>query len=170
LGIGDWDRHAKNWGWIVTEKDGKMIATVMACDRDNVFYGIGGMIPSIINRPFSQPLLRPFKKDIDYLPSMIKPFDSYFLYGVSEELFLQEATYLQENLTDEVIENAIKSWPAEFYNLDGEKIIERIKSRRSKLRKYAKKFPKILEKRGPLEVALKGSTKFFKNRESQTAS
>lgn len=159
--IGDWDRHAKNWGWIITETDGKMLATVMACDRDNVFYGIGGVIPSIINRPFIQPLLRPFKKRIDYMPGMIKPFDAHFLYGVPEELFLQEAAYLQENLTDEVIDNAIKNWPVELQELDGERIAKKIKARREKLKKYAHKFHEILVKRGPLDAPLKGSTKLW---------
>jgi hypothetical protein len=157
--IGDWDRHAKNWGWIVTQDDERMLATVMACDRDNVFYGIGGIIPSIVNRPFIQPLLRPFREDIDYLPGMIKPFDSYFLYGVSKNLFFEEATYIQENLTDEVIENAVKHWPVTFYDLDGENIIRKIKSRRQHLKKYAEEFHQILEERGPLKEALKGSTK-----------
>lgn len=159
--IGDWDRHAKNWGWIVTQKDEKILATVMACDRDNAFYGIGGVVPSIINRPFIQPLLRPFREDIDYMPGMIKPFDSYFLYGVSEDLFLKEATFLQENLTDKVIENAMKHWPTAFYDLDGKDIVRKIKARRQHLQKYAREFHQILEERGPLKDALKGSTKFW---------
>lgn len=159
--IGDWDRHAKNWGWIITEEDDKIIATVMACDRDNVFYGIGGMIPSIINRPFFQPLLRPFKKKIDHLPGMIKPFDSHFLYGVSKDLFLQEAEYLQQHLTDEIIQKAVKTWPKEFYELDGEAIFEKIKARRKDLKKYAREYHKILEKRGPLNAPLKGSTELW---------
>ena len=161
LVIGDWDRHAKNWGWVVTETDDKILATVMACDRDNTFYGIGGVIPWFINRPFMMPLLRPFKKRIDYLPGMIKPFDSYFLLGVPESVYQKEAAYIKTHLTDEVIEDALRVWPDELYDIDAKRISKKIKARRDKLHRYARKFPKILDKRGPLEDPLKGSTKFW---------
>ena len=158
--IGDWDRHAKNWGWIITDEGETSLATVMACDRDNVFYGIGGIIPTIINRPSIQPLLRPFKKKIDHMPGMVKPFDSYFFYGVSGDLFKQEAKYVREHLTDEVMENALRTWPPAFYDLDGEEILEKMKARRNNIEKYAKEFHAIVQERGPLEEALKGSTAY----------
>jgi len=159
--IGDWDRHAKNWGWIFTKNGNQTTAIPMACDRDNAFYGIGGLIPSIINRPFLQPILRPFDKKIDYLPGMIKPFDSYFLYETPVSVFTTEAVYLQNHLTDEVIDNAIKKWPVELQKLDGANIAEKIKTRRDDLLTYAKEFPVILQERGPLKEALKGSTKLW---------
>lgn len=159
--IGDWDRHAKNWGWIFTKKDNQTVATPMACDRDNAFYGIGGLIPSIINRPFFKSILRPFDKKIDHFPGMIKSFDSYFLYETPASIFLKEAVYLQKHLTDEVIDKAIKKWPVELQKLDGDAIAEKIKARRDDLLIYAKEFPVILQKRGPLKEPLKGSTKLW---------
>lgn len=158
--IGDWDRHAKNWGWIITDEGETTLATVMACDRDNVFYGIGGIIPSIINRPSIQPLLRPFDKKIDHMPGYVKPFDSYFFYGVDKKLFEEQADFVKEHLTDEVMENALRTWPPQFYELDGEEILEKMKSRRDDIKKYAKEFHEIVQERGPLEEALKGSTAF----------
>ena len=162
LVIGDWDRHAKNWGWIFVKKEEGIRAIPIACDRDNVFYGIGGLIPSIINRPFIQPILRPFNKKIDHLPGMIKPFDSYFLLEVPESVFLTQAAYIQTHLTDAVIEQALSTWPKDFYELDGSKIAEKIKARRDDLPQYAKEFKQILIERGPLTTHLKGSTKLWK--------
>ena len=44
---------------------------------------------------------------------------------------------LQERLTDEVIESAIKEFPEELYKLNGEVIIRKLKSRRQDLQLYA---------------------------------
>lgn len=161
LMIGDWDRHAKQWGWIVVERDSVTTYVPLPTDRDNVFYNPGGLIPWIVTRPMFQPLLRPFRKKIDHLPGMIKPFDQYFLLDVPESVFVEVAKELQEDLTDEEIEQSLRMWPNEFYDLDAKEIIKCIKARRADLPKYAKEFKQIVDKRGPLLEPLKGSSKLY---------
>lgn len=161
LMIGDWDRHAKQWGWIVTKQDTNFTYVPLPTDRDNAFYNPGGLIPWIITRPFSQPILRPFRKKIDYMPGMVKPFDQYFLLDVPESLFIEEAKKLQKDLTDEDIEYALRAWPDEFYDLDAAQIRTCIQQRRTDLVEYAKAFKKVVVERGPLTVPLKGSSKVY---------
>lgn len=164
LMIGDWDRHAKQWGWVVVKKDSSLTYLPLPTDRDNVFYNPGGLIPWMVTRPMFQPLLRPFNKKIDHLPGMIKPFDQFFLLDVPESVFIEIAKELQEDLTDEEIETAIKSWPPEFYEIDGQTIIRNIKARRSDLIKYAKEFRAVVQERGPLTVPLKGSSQLYQKK------
>lgn len=159
--IGDWDRHAKQWGWVVTAEDNHLLFTPLPTDRDNAFYNPNGLILWTITRPWSQPLLRPFRNKIDYLPGMVKPFDQRFLLNVPESVFVEMAHELQRDLTDEKIEKALQSLPAQFVKLDAKKIQKRIQARRADLVQYAKAFKQIVDERGPLTEPLKGSSRVY---------
>ena len=148
--LGDWDRHDGQWGWIQYDTpEGGHGYYPVPNDRDNVFYGINGLYPNIV-RLFEK-RLQPFGPDInsvDGLTSNSAWFDYTFLHDVPEEVFVEEARALQAALTDEVIERAIRTWPASVYEHDGERIIRDLKTRRGDLVKYARKFHKVLQKRG----------------------
>lgn len=159
--IGDWDRHAEQWGWIVVGEEGQYTYLPLPTDRDNAFYNPGGIIPWLITRPFSQPFLRPFKEHIDYMPGLVRPFDQFFLLKTSPEVFREEALELQNDLRDEEIEQAFKVWPKAFYELDAQHLIKKIKARKVHLPKYAMDFKSVIDKRGPIKKPLKGSSKIF---------
>lgn len=157
--IGDWDRHAEQWGWALQEKKDQtgVIAIPIAGDRDNAFFNIDGIIPSIVTNKNVEPLVRPFEEKIDYLPGLVYPFDRYFLINTPKNIFLEQAVELQNSLTDEKIASAFKVWPEEISKLDKEQIIQKIKSRRQSLTEYAGKFHEIIQEKGILTEALKGS-------------
>ncbi len=155
--IGDWDRHAKQWGWVIQKKDDNYHAIPLPGDRDNAFFKISGLVPTIISNQNITPELRPFHKEIDYLPGLVMPFDVYFLQSVPLEIFLEEAEYIQQHLTNEAIDKALKIWPVSIYNLDGEEITTKIKIRRNDLKDYAKRFKEVLDEKEVLQEPLKGS-------------
>ena len=155
--IGDWDRHSKQWGWVLQEKDGAYIAIPLPGDRDNAFFKLDGVIPSIISHKTVEPLVRPFEKEIDYMPGLVYKFDVYFLRNTPEEIFIEQAKYLQQTLTDEKIEAALHAWPSSLYNLNGEEIIAKIKQRREDLVDYAVAFRRIIIERDVINEPLKGS-------------
>lgn len=157
LVIGDWDRHAKQWGWVVQKKDDKYLATPLAGDRDNAFFRIDGVIPTLLTNELVQPMVRPFEKEVDHVPGFVYPVDIYFLKNSSEKMFIEEAKELQQQMTDEKIEKAFAAWPEEIARLNKEEIKEKLKSRRDKLQEYAKIFYKEVQKRDLLEEPLKGS-------------
>lgn len=155
--IGDWDRHSKQWGWVIQKSDTGYSAVPVPGDRDNAFFRLDGVIPTIVSNQYVQPLVRPFESTIDYLPGLVYPFDIYFLRNTPEEIFIQEAIRLQKRLTDEEIEKALKVWPEEIYNLNGEEIAEKIKQRRDDLINYAREFRNIIQERKLPDKPLKGS-------------
>lgn len=155
--IGDWDRHAKQWGWVIRQVGHQYRAIPLPVDRDNAFFNLGGVIPSIISNKNVNPDVRPFHKEIDYLPGLVMDFDVYFLHDVPESVFVEEAEQLQRLLTDEAIEKALQSWPNAIYDLDGNEIAEKIKSRRNNLVGYAKEFKTVLDRKPVLNEPLKGS-------------
>ncbi len=157
LVIGDWDRHAKQWGWVIQQQDNYLNAIPLPVDRDNAFFNLGGIIPSMIANKNVRPEMRPFDKDIDYLPGLVQPFDIYFLQNIPESVFVKEAEALQKQLTDSAIDQALHQWPKEIYDLDAEHITEKLKARRDHLLEYAKGFKKVLDEKPLLTQPLKGS-------------
>ena len=155
--IGDWDRHAEQWGWVIQKSDRGNIATPVAGDRDNAFFNISGLLPSIITNKNVEPLVRPFEKEIDHMPGLVYPFDRYFLSNTSEDMFIKQANELQKSLSDEIIANAFEAWPEQIRKLNEKEIAEKLKSRREKLQEYATQFFQQIQEQGKLSQALKGS-------------
>ena len=155
--IGDWDRHAEQWGWVLIKEEQRTRAIPLAGDRDNAFFNLSGIIPSIITNKNIEPLVRPFEKEIDYMPGLVYPFDRYFLLDTPEELYIEQAKQLQASLSDKTIDEAFQVWPEQISKLDQAEISEKIKSRRDHLVEYAGAFHSIIQEQGALEEALKGS-------------
>ncbi|RAJ16298.1 hypothetical protein [Olleya aquimaris] len=155
--IGDWDRHTKQWGWAIQDTNGKYIAHPIAGDRDNAFFNLEGIVPTLLSNKYVVEELRPFENDIDFMPGLVYPFDRYFLLNTPEALFVDQAKQLQIMLNDSVLEQALKVWPKSIADLDGKEIINKIKSRRDDLVNYAKAFKASIDEKGKLQQQLKGS-------------
>tara|TARA_R110002049_G_scaffold302713_2_gene496062 strand:+ start:3402 stop:4679 length:1278 start_codon:yes stop_codon:yes gene_type:complete len=163
--IGDWDRHAKQWGWIVTEKDSTFLAHPLPMDRDNAFFKVEGIIPSLISDESITPKLQSFDERIDYLEGLVYDFDLYFLQNVSQADFTSEAKFIQEQLTDQNIEQALRLWNTELYNLYADEIKTKLKARRDNLIPIAAKFHSIIKAKPLLNKTLKGSEPNIVNRQ-----
>ncbi|MDX1719502.1 MAG: hypothetical protein R3353_05035 [Salegentibacter mishustinae] len=155
--IGDWDRHAKQWGWVVQKEGENFKAIPLAGDRDNAFFNLGGVIPEIIANKNIEPEVRPFEKEIKHMPGLVYPNDVYFLTNTPVEIFTAEAKNLQDLLTDDAITDAFKVWPKNIAEQNSKEITEKIKSRRDNLVEYAKEFHRIINERELLNKPLKGS-------------
>lgn len=155
--IGDWDRHTKQWGWVLQKQDQNLIAIPLPGDRDNAFFRIDGVIPTMLTNHLVQPMVRPFEKDIDHIPGFVYPFDLYFLKDVPQKIFIEEAKYLQQQLTDAEIDKALNNWPESLVQLNGDEIANKLKNRRDELQEYALEFQKAINKKEPLSEPLKGS-------------
>ncbi|MEQ3664687.1 MULTISPECIES: hypothetical protein [unclassified Olleya] len=155
--VGDWDRHTKQWGWAIQQTDQTYTAIPIAGDRDNAFINLEGIIPSILSNENVVEQLRPFDYEIDFMPGLVYPFDQYFLLNTEENLFIQEAKQLQLLLNDEALLKALKVWPSQILDIDGEEIISKIKTRRDNLVSYAKLFKTTIDKKGLVTQRLKGS-------------
>ncbi len=155
--IGDWDRHAKQWGWVIQQEGDSITAYPLPGDRDNAFFSIDGIIPNIITNKNVEPLVRPFQKTIDYMPGLVYPVDVYFLRDTNEILFVEEAKNLQQKLNNKAIDQSFEVLPKQVRKLDEKELSEKIKSRRDNLEKYALEFKQIIDERDKVTVPLKGT-------------
>jgi hypothetical protein len=156
--IGDWDRHDDQWRW--AEFESKKVKTYKPIprDRDQAFFINEGRIPKLLSKPFLLFQFEGFNKDVRTPSGLMfsgRYIDRKFLTTLTQEQWIKQADDLAAQLTDEVIESAIKTWPENIYKLHGEEIIEKLKSRRATLRNDAVKHYLFLAK----EVSLVGSDK-----------
>ncbi len=156
--IGDWDRDGDQWRWgLYPDADGKKtIYRAIPRDRDQAFFKNDGLFNYIISRPYFYPSLRKFEKEIDFLPGLVfdaGSFDRQFLSQLTKNDFIQTARKMQTSITDGVIENALRDWPDQIYELNGAEIAEKIRSRRDHLVQYAENLYALLSE----EITITGT-------------
>lgn len=132
--IGDWDRHDDQWRW--AKVPGKKIYRPIPRDRDQAFFVNEGMLSKIWSRRWALPKLEGFDADIDWpsgLSFNARHFDRTFLTSLSRKDWIAAAEDLKDDLTDDIIEKAIRQWPEPIFALHGQRIISHLKSRRDRI-------------------------------------
>jgi hypothetical protein len=143
--LGDWDRHWDQWRWAQFDNKGKgKYYRPIPRDRDQVFFVREGIIPYVVGSSWAIPALQGFGPEVENITGlwsqMARNFDRTFLTELDREDWLEAVTTMQAELSDEVIENALKLWPKEIYQHHGDKISADLKSRRDHLHEYALKY------------------------------
>jgi hypothetical protein len=141
--IGDWDRHDDQWTWAtIDQKDGAKLYRPIPRDRDQAFSRYDGLVPSMARQTL--PFLRQLQVYGPEIHSMkwttwsARLFDRTFLNELSWEQWEAQVKFIQEHLTDEVIENAFVDWPEKARQMAAPEIIESIKTRRNNLMRMAR--------------------------------
>jgi hypothetical protein len=147
--IGDWDRHDDQWAWArIDQKDGSKLYRPIPRDRDQAFSKYDGFVVDIAN--YTLPFLRQlqtFGPEIDnakWNTWSARLFDRTFLNGLNWDQWQAQVKFVQENLTDEAIENAFKQWPEKAQEISASEIIKGIKARRNTLMDIARTHYKFL--------------------------
>jgi hypothetical protein len=155
MALGDWDRHTDQWRWAeFKDKDSKKVVyKPVPRDRDQVFSKMGdGVLMSIATRIV--PGLRIMEGFNDEIRS-VKGFNSSpktyvldmaLLTETVEEDWIEQANFLKDNLTPEVIEEALKAMPEEVQDKKVEEIKATLLARLSTIEATAKEYYSILNK------------------------
>lgn len=160
--LADWDRHFDQWRF--GEKDtgkGKLYYPIPR-DRDQAFSYADGMLVKYASQNMV-PFLKGFRKNIPgikWLAYWAKDLDRTFLTSLDSATWKKTITTFTANLTDNVIDKAVKNLPQEIYSIDGNELNSKLKSRRNYLPKEGMKYYKFLSK----QVNIVGSNKneYFK--------
>ena len=145
LMIGDWDRHDDQWRWkVAKDDDGHKIYQPIPRDRDQAFAKYDGGLIALL-RPLV-PNLRQMAIYKNEMPDMkwvaynTRWFDHYFLTKLDLTEWQKEAAYIQENLTDEIIDQAFTKMPLKAQELSADKIKAVLRHRRDNLHEIAKAY------------------------------
>lgn len=156
--IMDFDRHEDQWRFGAKEKGKERIFSPVPRDRDQAFFITNGFLPRLISRPWLVPQLQGFRahsKNINGFNIVARNFDRAFLAEPSEEEWKEAVKRFLTQLSDSVIEKAVKEQPAEIYKYSGETIIKTLKKRREYLAQEVMKYYKFLSR----TVTVAGSDK-----------
>ena len=156
--IGDWDRHDDQWRWAGFDQGKGIKFRPIPRDRDQVFFINNGLLLGIAKRKWALPKFQGFDYDLKDTPGFnfnARWFDRDFLNQPEREDWMRIVEELQANMTDEVIESSIREWPDPIYDLRGEEITNKLKTRRQNLKRFALEQYLFLSK----EVTVHGSHK-----------
>ncbi len=143
--VGDWDRDFDRWRWARFKKTTNDVWFPIPMDRDEAFSRFDGLFPKIGSPAASQ--FETFDDRFHHISNLIfggRFIDRRLLVSLDKHAWDSVATSVIAALTDEVIEQAVKSMPPEFYNLRGEWLTRALKSRRNNFKKAADEYYAIL--------------------------
>lgn len=149
--ICDWDRHDDQWRWAEQKKGEQKIYRPIPRDRDQAFANYDGLVfVAVRNASAMSRQWRPLTEEVPrpkwaFFNGLL--FDQSFLTGMDWPTWEEQVKYLQNQLTDEVIESAFEeNWPEPFLSRDAPKIIKVVKGRRDNLLDIARRYYEYLSK------------------------
>jgi len=158
--ISDWDRHEDNWRWgvVKSKKDGKKMRHYVPVprDRDQAFYTHNGVLIDPIMSAAKLKYMQNFGhnvKNIEQLNWEMRYMDRYFTNSLSWQDWERAVHELQRALTDTVIATSVRGLPPEIFALSGQELIDKLKSRREQLPRFAREYYRFISP----EVFIPGS-------------
>jgi hypothetical protein len=144
--MGDWDRHRKQWRWAKLPES--PLWTPIPEDRDQAFSRYEGYIMTLARD--RDPRFQKFGPKYSGLSGLTKngfEQDRQLLAGTPRETYLEVAGNLKARITDEVIEQAARRLPSEWYSIDGPRLTQALRARRDALPEIAEKLYLYLAER-----------------------
>ncbi|HEY0021174.1 MAG TPA: BamA/TamA family outer membrane protein [Longimicrobium sp.] len=142
LVMGDWDRHEGQWRWArYDQADGSHLWRPIARDRDNAFALHGGLLLTAART--EMPKLVAFGERYPTLTALTESaqlLDRRILGDLPRAAWDSAAAELAAQLTDEVIEQAVRRLPPEHHALVGARIAAALRARRDGLPQVADAF------------------------------
>jgi hypothetical protein len=154
--VGDWSKHEDNWKWAVFKTDQGRMYRPIPRDRDHVFSRQDGFINWLADRKFGMQNIENFGYDFSDIRSLTyqaRNMDRFLMQEATHDMFIEQAKYIQENISEKDIEEAIKKLPPETMALSGNEIEQKLKNRIKHLHEAAETYYTLLNK----EVDVTGS-------------
>jgi hypothetical protein len=145
--LGDWGRQKDNWRWARFDSGSFHLFRPVPVDRDQTFARFEGTMVRLIRSIGRFRELQSFEeeiKNVQWYNYPAFPLDKILTNALTEEDWIAIARQLQRQLTDAVIERALRQLPPPIFALSGETIIRALKSRRNNLLRYATTYYKFL--------------------------
>ena len=152
--MGNWDRHSAQWRW--ASIPGEERWWPIPEDPDGAFADYQGVFMSMA-RGMHPKLLR-FKDKISGMEGVAfngADIDRWVLIDQDREAFLSATREIQSLMTDEVIDNAVRRLPPEWYEINGEALAGRLKKRRDNLEEAIERYYRHLMR----DVSVRGTNR-----------
>ncbi|WP_162944866.1 hypothetical protein [Flavisolibacter nicotianae] len=155
--IADWDRHYDQWKWAAFDSSGKTTYVAIPKDRDQAYFSSNGWLLKLI-RLFTMKYtigLTEETSNIVNLNGVAWSLDRLLLNELPKSEWVRIANTFQQNLTDDLIREAVKRMPAQEYAIHGEAITNKLLLRKKTLPEDVLRYYRFLAK----EVTVYGTDK-----------
>lgn len=143
--IGDWDRHNDQWRFTQHDNEDETVTFLpIPRDRDQVYSNFDGGLLDVARALFNT--TRQFQvygselKHTKWFNSAGIKLDRALIQNYGEETWLQQAEFIQNNVTDQVIEKAFNDLPKEVRDETAIEIMNKLKGRRDNIVKIAQEY------------------------------
>ena len=144
--VGDWDRHNDQWRWAeYKDQNGKDVYVPIPRDRDQVFTNFDGAILDVARSLFGA--AKQFAvydeklEDIKWFNNAGIKLDRALAQNSTREVWLEQARFLHDHITDEIIEEAFSDLPPEVREGSSiDEIKKNLKGRRDNIVNIAEEY------------------------------
>jgi len=146
LWIEDWDRHNKQWRWL--RRGPGTPFEPLPEDRDQAFSRFGGLLLAMARATHPKFMdWRDHYANFEGWMTQGGEVDRWMLSAVEGPAFEEMAKDLAARLTDEVIDDAVKRLPPEWYALDGPGLAAALEKRRDGLVEASREYYRRLARK-----------------------
>ena len=151
--IGDWDRHQDQWRWAQFDlENGDNLYRPIPRDRDQVFANFDGTILDVMRLiSSSSNQLQVYDDQIDendmkWMNRAGINLDRVLIQKSDVDAWIKQAKFLQDNITDRVIDEALLEVPVEVQDSTLLEIRDNLKARRENMVDIATRYHNFLNK------------------------
>ena len=146
--VADWDRHLDQWKWGEQDTGQGKIYYPIPKDRDQAFFYSDGLLLSYASRR-QLPYLKGFRRNIpdpEHLGHSSRNLDRMFLNELTRKDWDSVTKSFIASMNDTALSTAVRQFPKEIYAINGQKTLEKLKSRRARLAEAAADYYLFLSK------------------------
>ncbi len=148
--IGDWDRQEKNWRWGVHREKEKTVYRPIPLNRDQAFAKYDGAFLWLLKSIPAMGQMHSYSynhKNSKEFNKQAYALDLALLSDINQKAWEKQAKYIQEHLTNDVINNAFLQLPYELQDETTTKLKLNLRNRLKKLNQTAQHYQKLLDKK-----------------------
>ena len=143
--LGDWDRHEDQWRWAEFKEGDKTLYKPFPRDRDQVYsiMGDGALLNFVTKAIPSMRLMQSYEEElatVKYFNLEPYPLDMALINQANKEVWNDQVSFIQKNLTDAVIEEAFTHFPTEVKDQTLIEIKRKLKGRIRNLQKISDEY------------------------------
>lgn len=139
--LNDWDRHTGQWRWMVEPGNPGTVWRPIPGDRDQAFAWFDGLVPDLLR--MVMPKLVKFGPEFPPLSGLTtnsRPIDRRLLGSLSREQWDSVTRFVQQQLSDSVLDAAVRRLPARWLDRSGGFLAGTLRRRRDALAGIAGQF------------------------------
>lgn len=146
--IGDWNKIPENWNWVSRADGDSTFYEPVVLDRSYAFSKVDGWAFRRLLNMLGLGFITDYKgeiKDVKKINKLGYELDVALTSGCDEDVWIEQANFLKEKLTDDVIEKAFLYLPEEVQDDLSVSIKNRLKNRKRYLIKAAREYYRLLQ-------------------------